>query len=50
MRKIEAPAIIVFLALLSLVLALAIGTAWYGLESLPLGDFRGIAISAYAID
>jgi acetyltransferase-like isoleucine patch superfamily enzyme len=49
MRKIEAPAIIVFLTLLSLVLALAIGTAWYGLESLPLGDFRGIAISAAAL-
>jgi acetyltransferase-like isoleucine patch superfamily enzyme len=49
MRKIEAPAIIVFLTLLSLVLALAVGTAWYGLESLPLGDFRGIAISATAV-
>lgn len=50
MRKIGPAAIIIFLALLSLVLALAIGTAWLGVGSIPhLGDFRGVAVSAAAI-
>lgn len=49
MRKIGPAAIIVFFALLSLVLALAVGTAWLGVGSFShLGDFRGVVVSAAA--
>ena len=50
MRKIGAVAIIVFLALLSLSIALAVATAWFGIGSIPhLGDFRAIVVSAGAL-
>lgn len=50
MRKIGPAAIIIFLALLSLVLMLAVGTAWLGVGSIPhQGDFRGVVVSAAAI-
>lgn len=50
MRKIGPAAIITFLSLLSLVLVLAVGTAWRGVGSIPhLGDFRGVIVAAAAI-
>ena len=50
MRKIGAGAILVFLFLLSVVLMLAIGSAWLGARYMPLqGNFSGVAVSAAGI-
>src|SRR5512139_2060954 len=49
MRKIVFSQIVVFVALLVLALALAIGTTAAVLGSLPLGDFRGVALTLAAI-
>lgn len=46
MRKIGPAAIIVFLALLSLSIVLAVATAWLGVGRIPhLGEFRAILVS-----
>lgn len=50
MRKIGPAAIFMFVGLFSLVLLLAIGTAWGGIGRIPgLGDFRGIIVAAAAL-
>ncbi len=50
MRKIGPSAIVVFLTLLTLVLALAIAGAWLVVGAIPgLGDFRAVAVTAAAL-
>ena len=50
MRKIGLAAIVTFMALFSLTLALAIGTAWYGVGRISfLGDFRATLVIAAAL-
>jgi hypothetical protein len=49
MRKITGPQILVFIALSTLAVALAIGTNIVLFGSIPLGDFRGVVLVATAI-
>jgi len=49
MRKITASQIALFFVMFGLILALGVGTAYGLLGSLPLGDFRGVAIVAGAV-
>lgn len=49
MRKITGRQISLFLLMLGAILALGVGTAYGLLGSLPLGDFRGVAIVAAAV-
>ncbi|ENO85190.1 MULTISPECIES: DapH/DapD/GlmU-related protein [Thauera] len=44
MRQISLPQVGVFMALFILVLLLAAATSYWGLGSLPLGDFRGVVL------
>ena len=49
MRKITVPQIAVFFLLLSLIVVLGTGVAYVLVGSLPLGDFRGVAVVAGAV-
>ena len=48
MRKINVVQILSFGILLGIILTLGVGTAWFTLGPVPLGDFRGIAIAVVA--
>lgn len=45
MRKVSVPQIMLFLVLLTLIIALGIATSWSLLSPIPLGDFRGVVLS-----
>lgn len=49
MRKISLGQISFFLLLLALILVLGVGTTWSIFGRLPLGDFRGVALTTIAI-
>jgi len=49
MRQILPAQILTFVVLFCAILALAIGTDWWLLGALPLGDFRGITLVAAAV-
>jgi hypothetical protein len=49
MRKITGPQILVFMSLMSVVLALAVATDMLVIGRLPLGDFRGVGMAAVGI-
>ena len=44
MRQITAAQIGTFMVLLTLILAIALPLAWFGIGALPLGEFRALAI------
>ena len=47
-RKITGPQILVFLVYFAVIVALALGSTWVLLGSLPLGDFRGVVMTVGA--
>lgn len=49
MRQITLSQILTFLFLLAWILVLGIGTTWLLLGALPLGDFRGVALTTAAL-
>jgi Carbonic anhydrases/acetyltransferases, isoleucine patch superfamily len=49
MRQISTGQILAFLLLFILILVLGLGTSWLVFGSLPLGDFRGIALTCAAL-
>ncbi len=49
MRQITVGQILTFLFLLAWILVLGIGTTWLLLGALPLGDFRGVVLTASAL-
>lgn len=49
MRQISPAQIATFMLLLALILGLALPAAWYGVGSLPLGEFRAITVAATAV-
>jgi hypothetical protein len=48
-RKISPVQILTFVALYSIILALGIGSTWLLLGAIPLGDFRGVALTLAAL-
>ena len=49
MRQITAAQIGTFMVLLTLILAIALPLAWFGIGALPLGEFRALAIVLAAL-
>ncbi|KAF0103176.1 MAG: putative glycan acetyltransferase [bacterium] len=49
MRAIDAKQISLFFLLLGVIIALAVATTWFALGGLPLGDFRGVVLTAAGI-
>lgn len=49
MRQISVSQVAVFFLLFTLTLVLGLGSTWFALGALPLGDFRGVALVAGAV-